>query len=129
MRQGQCEVKLNSRKELIREYKRTPKEMGVYRIRNTVNERSYIASSRDIRARFNRHRMNLKTKTESVKTLLAEWIEYGEGAFVFEVLDTLEPLDKPNYDPAEDLKTLESIWLEKLQPYEPDGYHRKRTDA
>ena len=73
--------------------------------------------------------MNLKTKTESVKTLLAEWIEYGEGAFVFEVLDTLEPLDKPNYDPAEDLKTLESIWLEKLQPYEPDGYHRKRTDA
>ena len=74
MRPGQSEVKLNSRKEIIREYKRTPKEMGVYRIRNTVNEKSYIASSRDIRARFNRHRMNLKTKTESVKTLLAEWI-------------------------------------------------------
>lgn len=118
---------MNSRKELIREYKETPKEMGVYRIRNTINNRSYVASSKDLQARFNRHRMDLKMGSESVKALLADWVEYGEEAFVFEVLDTLEPLDKPGYDPKEDLKTLESIWFEKTNPYEPNGYNRVKT--
>ncbi len=115
---------MKTRKELIEEYKRTPKEMGVYRILNTVNGKSFIAASRDIRARFNRHRMGLKTGSEEVKPLLADWVEYGEEAFEFEILDQLEPLDKPNYDPTDDLETLESIWLEKLQPYEPVGYHK-----
>lgn len=114
---------MKTRKELKKEYLRTPKEMGVYRIRNTLNNRSYIAASIDIKARFNRHRMSLKTNNESVKALYTEWLEYGEGAFVFEILDRLIPLEKPDYDPTEDLKTLEALWLEKLQPYEPAGYH------
>jgi len=46
-----------SRKLLIAEYKRTPKDMGVYRIRNTVNAKGFVSSSRDVRARLNRHRM------------------------------------------------------------------------
>jgi group I intron endonuclease len=102
--------------------------MGVYRIRNMVNGRSYVAASNDIRARFNRHRMSLKTNNESVKALLADWNEFGENAFEFETLDSLEPLDRPGagltYDPMDDLKVLEALWLEKLQPYEPEGYNR-----
>ena len=115
---------MKSRKELIREYKRTPKEMGVYRIRNTVNGRSYVAASRDIQARFNRHKMSLKTGGEEVKPLLADWQEHGEDAFVFEVLDQLTPLDKPDWDPTDDLQALEELWLEQLKPYEPVGYNR-----
>ena len=120
---------MNSRKDLIREYKRTPKEMGVYRITNTVNGKSYIASSRDIRARFNRHRMELKTRAEPVKSLLADWLEYGEEVFEFEIVDALEPLEKQGYDPGEDLKVLEAMWLDKLEPFEPKGYNpRPRQD-
>ena len=115
---------IDTRKPLIAEYKRTPKEMGVYQIRNTVNSKCYIASSRDIRARFNRHRMNLKTNTESIKSLLSDWLEYGSESFEFEILEILDPLDLPNYDPLEDLKFLESIWLEKLCSYEPKGYNK-----
>lgn len=116
-------METKTRKELIREYKETPKEMGVYCIRNTANGRCYVAASRDIQARFNRHRMTLKTRSEPIKALLADWLEFGEDAFVFEVLDRLEPLDKPNYDPADDLKVLEDMWLDKLNPCAPDGYN------
>ena len=121
-------VQRNKRKQQIKDYKATPKDEGVYRIRNTVNGKSHIASSRDIQARFNRHRMELKTGTESAKLLLSDWVEHGEAAFEFEVVDLLEPLTKSDYDPAEDLKVLESLWLEKLQSYEPDGYNRRRKE-
>lgn len=114
---------MKTRKELILEYKLATKTMGVYRIRNAVNNKSYIAASKDIRARFNRHRMSLKTRSERIKGLQADWIEHGEAVFEFEVVDLLEPLDQPGYDPTEDLKTLLSLWLAKLQPFEPNGYN------
>ncbi|MDA9049558.1 GIY-YIG nuclease family protein [Pseudomonadales bacterium] len=114
---------MKTRKELILEYKLASKTMGVYRIRNAVNNKSYIAASKDIRARFNRHRMSLKTRSERIKGLQADWIEHGETVFEFEIVDLLEPLDQPGYDPTEDLKTLLSLWLAKLQPFEPNGYN------
>lgn len=114
---------MKTRKELKKEYLRTPKEMGVYRIRNVQNDRSFVAASKDIKARFNRHRMSLKTNNDSNKALQADWLEYGEDAFEFEVLDVLKPLDVLDYDPTDDLIVLEALWLEKVQPYEPAGYH------
>ena len=114
---------MKTRKELILEYKLASKTMGVYRIRNAMNNKSYIAASKDIRARFNRHRMSLKTRSERIKGLQADWIEHGETVFEFEIVDLLEPLDQPGYDPTEDLKTLLSLWLAKLQPFEPNGYN------
>jgi hypothetical protein len=97
--------------------------MGVYRIRNRENGRAYVAASRDLRARLNRHRMELKTGGERVRALLEDWRTFGEDAFEFEVLDRLEPLDRPDYDPADDLAELEAIWLAELRPFLPDGYN------
>ena len=40
------------------------------------------------------------------------------------LLDVLKPVDDdPAHDYREDLKTLEKIWMEKLQPYGDRGYH------
>ena len=39
------------------------------------------------------------------------------------VLDVLAPKDSPDYDPTEDLRALEGLWIEKLQAHEPTGYH------
>ncbi|MDG1207452.1 MAG: GIY-YIG nuclease family protein [Pseudomonadales bacterium] len=118
---------MKTRKELKKEYLQTPKVMGVYRIRNIQNDRSYVAASKDIKARFNRHRMSLKTNNDSNKALQADWLKYGEDTFSFEILDVFKPLDKTDYDPTEDLNILEQLWREKLQPYEPAGYHRVKT--
>lgn len=114
------------RRELIREYKRTPKEMGVYAIRNKTNGKCFIGANRDLRARINRHIMCLKTGSETIRELQADWNALGEDAFEFEVLDLLEPSDKPGYDPGEDLEVLESLWLEKLMPWGEQGYNRQK---
>ena len=111
------------RKELVREYKRTPKDMGVYAIRNLKTGKLFVASSRDIRARFNRHRMDLKTNSDRNPALQVDWNSQGAEAFEFEILDLLEPMDDPTYDPAEDLAVLEALWLEKLEPYDDKGYN------
>jgi group I intron endonuclease len=120
---------MDSRKELINAYKRTPKTMGAYQIRNKLNGKCYVAASKDIVARLNRHRADLKFGGEAVKSLLTDWREFGEENFAFEILDRLEPLDTPDYKPADDLKVLEAIWLDKLQPFEPAGYNPVKTGS
>lgn len=113
------------RRELIRDYKQTPRDMGVYRIVNTRNGKCYVASSRDVNARLNRHKMSLKNNLEAVRQLQAEWNQFGADAFQFEVLDLLEPSDKPGYNPDEDLAVLEALWIEKLEPWDDKGYNKR----
>lgn len=117
------------RKTLIDEYKRAPKEMGVYCIRNTLNGKCLVASSRNIRARFNRHRMDLKTNSDRNEALQCDWNACGAEAFEFEILDLLDPADDPGYDPSEDLEVLEMLWFEKLTPFGDKGYNKPPKDT
>jgi len=110
------------RKALSRSYKETPRTMGVFRVRNTVNGKSLVAASVDVPAMLNRQRFQLESGFHSDRALLAEWREFGPDAFVFETLDTLEPSEEPGYDPASDLKMLEQMWLEKLSRAGERGY-------
>ena len=116
---------VDRRRELIRAYKETPRAFGVYRVRNTANGRSLVGASRDLRARLNRHQAELSLGIHPNKALLNDWKEFGKDAFEFEMLDTLEPSDKPGYDPKEDLEVLEALWLDKLQPYGEAGYNER----
>ena len=55
-----------------------------------------------------------------------DWVALGPDAFVFEVLDTLAPPeDQPGYDPTDDLRTLEQLWRERLQPFGDRGYMKR----
>ncbi len=115
------------KKALVREYKRTPKEMGVYCIRNISSDKCFVAASRDLNARFNRHRLELKMQSDrSSPALQKDWTAHGEDAFEFATLDVLEPSDELGYDPSDDLAVLEQLWLDKLTPYEPKGYNKAR---
>ncbi len=112
------------KRELTKQYQKMPKQMGVYCIRNTDTDQCYVAASRDIQARFNRHRFELQTGVERTSDALQQdWTELGAEHFEFVILEALEPLDDIGYDPAEDLATLETLWLEKLKPYPPAGYN------
>ena len=114
------------RKELLREYKRSPKDMGVYLIRNTMNGKCFVSSNRNIRARINRHKMDLKTNCEKVTALQQDWNKFGPDAFEFETVDLLTPMDDVDYDPKEDLLELEQLWLDKLNPYGTNGYNSQK---
>jgi hypothetical protein len=114
------------RKALIREYKQTPRLMGVGAVRNTANGKVLVVASRDLPALLNRHQAQLRLNGHGNQTLQADWNSLGPDAFEFVVLDSLTPKDAPDYDPTDDLRTLEELWLEKLSPFEPAGYHRRR---
>ena len=97
--------------------------MGVYRVLNTRNGKSLVGKSRDLPSILNRERAELKLGGHRNKAMQRDWNEMGASAFTFEVLDTLTvPPDQPGYDPADDLRVLETLWLERLQPFGERGY-------
>ena len=59
------------------------------------------------------------------RALQKDWNEFGPEAFEFQILDTLQIPDQSDYDPSDDLRVLEELWLEKLSPFEERGYNTK----
>lgn len=114
------------RKALIRQYKQTPRSMGVGAVRNTTGKKALLVTGRDLPSLLNRHQAQLRLNAHANRALQADWNSLGPDAFEFVVLDTLAPTDAPDYDPTEDLRTLETLWLEKLNPFEPAGYHPRK---
>jgi hypothetical protein len=114
------------RKALIQQYKQTPRSMGIGAVRNTTTGKTLVVASRDLPALLNRQRAQLRLNAHPNPVLQADWNSIGPDAFEFVVLDTLAPKDAPDYNPTDDLRTLEELWLEKLRPFEPVGYHRQK---
>lgn len=111
------------RKALSREYKEAARPMGVFRVRNTVNGKSFVGSSVDLPSMLNRQRAQLGFGGHPNKELQRDWQAMGAEAFAFEVLDTLAPREEAGWDPADELRALEALWLEKLSPYGERGYN------
>ncbi len=102
------------RKEAIRQYKETARPMGVWRVTCTATGRSLLGTSTDLPAMLNRQRAQLRLGAHRQGELQGDWQAHGETAFVFEVLDTLEPKNDPGYSPTADLAELEAMWRERL---------------
>lgn len=113
------------KKRLKREYKETPRPAGVYRVWNKVDDKSLVGSSLNLPGILNRHGFDLKLGNHRNRELQQDWNERGADAFEFEVLDTLEPSEDPNRNVADELKALEELWLERLQPFGERGYNER----
>jgi GIY-YIG catalytic domain len=112
-----------NKKELIKQYKQTVQPMGVYQIKNLKNGRIFIGSAQDLRGKLNSNRFQLKNGSHFNKELQTDFNEIGEEGFSFEVLDHLKPKEETGIDYKEELKVLEEMWMEKLQPYDGKGYN------
>lgn len=66
---------------------------GIYQIRNTINNKCYIGSSRCIEKRWRTHKSELKHNKHDNTHLQRAWDKYGKDNFVFEVLEEV-PVDK-----------------------------------
>lgn len=92
------------------------KYLGVYQIRNTLNDKVYIGCSVDLRRRFHKHLRDLRQGTHHSQKLQRAWTKYGEGSFIFEVLQLVGIV--PELLPAE------QHWLDLLKPHAPQtGYN------
>jgi hypothetical protein len=115
------------RKALLRQYRESPRPMGVFRVCHKQSGRWYIGASLDVPAMLNRQRFQLEAGTHPNPALQREWKRLGAEAFAFETLDTLAPPDAPGYDPKPDLRTLEALWHERLTSLYGAGYHDENT--
>jgi hypothetical protein len=114
---------MNRKKELVQQYKVIKTEAGVFQIKNTINHKVLVSSTMNLRS-LNGKRIELQMGGHRNRALQQEWKEYGEDAFVFEVLEVLEKQDNPFFDAKDALKKLEEKWMEQLQPFGDRGYHK-----
>jgi hypothetical protein len=116
------------KKAVLREYKLSHRPMGVFQIVNKQNGKVFVDSSNNVPGKINRHKFALNHGSHASKSLQADWNELGQDAFEFETIEPVEPRDDPNYNYKSDLEFLEDLWLEKLKPYDENGYNiRKKT--
>ncbi|GGA13445.1 hypothetical protein GCM10008018_67930 [Paenibacillus marchantiophytorum] len=116
---------MNRRQELQMQYKETKQEAGVFQVRNTVNNKLWVDSTRNLRS-MNGKRMQLEMGGHMNKELQKEWNEFGSDAFVMEVLEVLEVKETGYFDEKDALRKLEEKWLEQIQPFDERGYNKRK---
>jgi hypothetical protein len=114
---------MQRRKEINREYKERVKPSGVFQIKNLANGKVLLGSSLNLEGPLNKHRFMLKINGHPNKELQKDWNELGPDQFTFEILETVQLKDHPNFNLKDELTLLEEIWLEKLQPFGERGYN------
>jgi hypothetical protein len=115
-----------NKKEMTKKYKQTIQPMGIYQIKNMKNGKIFLESAKDLRGKINSNKFQLKNGLHLNKEMQKDFNEIGEEGFSFGILDYLKPKEDLNYDYTEELKILEDMWLEKLQPYNEKGYNTKK---
>ncbi len=107
----------SDKKKLKREYRENPRPMGVFLIRNTVNDMVFVGAGLDLPGKINRHRFQLTMGNHPNRRLQADWNKHGSQSFTFEIFDQLSPQEDSQRDPREDIALLEQLCLEQLQPF------------
>ena len=112
-----------NKKQLKKDYLRSPRPMGVFLIRNNQSDKVFLGSSLDLRGAINRHKFQLQNRTHPNKSLQADWDQFGSNGFAFEIVDEIAPREGKESDYRKELDFLEELWLEKLQPFGERGYN------
>ena len=117
----------NDNKTLKQEYKLAKRPFGVFLIRNTTNDKVYLGAGMDIQGIINRHKFALSMGGHQSKELQKDWNTLGPDKFEFEIVDQMEPRDEPGFDARGELKFMEEMWLEKLEPFDERGYNERKV--
>ncbi len=110
------------RKELLEEYKQLKTYMGVFQIKNNAGGKIYVASCTNLKNRWLTIQLQLNMGRHANAGLQRDWKEMGPEAFTYEVLEEKETREVA--DRCWELKKMEKMWLEKLQPYGDRGYNK-----
>ena len=116
-------------RRLKKEYLLKRRPMGVFLIRNMINDRVFVAVGLDLAGIINSHKFQLKMGVHRNRQLQRDWHEYGSENFAFEILDQLEPREDAGDDGRKDLSFLEELWLEKLLPFGSRGYNKQKVEG
>jgi group I intron endonuclease len=112
-----------TRADLKRAYKETPRQAGIFQIRNIQTGKILLGSSTNLHGPLNKHRFMLSIGSHDNAVLQQDWNRFGADAFTFEILEIVKPSDDPIFNIDDELTLLEQIWIEKLQPMGERGYN------
>ncbi|TEB05999.1 hypothetical protein Psch_03041 [Pelotomaculum schinkii] len=117
------EENMDRKKELKQQYKEMKTQGGVFQIRNLKNQKVFVDSIPNLKMKTGKL-MLLRSGGYKNRQLQEDWNQFGEDAFVFEVLEVLEEKSDGFFDKADELKKLKTKWIEKLQPFGERGYNQ-----
>ncbi|NQX64768.1 GIY-YIG nuclease family protein [Paenibacillus alba] len=115
----------SKRKELQEEFKQIKTYMGVIQISNKISGKIYVDSYPNLKNKWMTIQMQLDSGRFANAQLQKDWKELGTEAFAFEVLEEKETDDVA--DIKWELKQMEKLWLDELQPYGDKGYNRLKV--
>ena len=113
-------------KQLKKSYQQSSRPMGVFLIRNNLNDKVFLGAGLDLHGVINRNRFQLSAGIHPNKLLQADWNQQGGDNFSFEIVDQLAPTQDQGLDYREELAVLEKLWLDRLQPFGERGYNRPK---
>jgi len=114
------------RAEIKRQYKESRPDMGVYQIRNKVNGKIYIDSSKNLEGTRTSRLFQLKMgKIVFNHELQKDLTSFGSEIFEFSIVDVL-PTPEPGENVEQLLIGLKLHWIDKLQPFGDQGYNNRK---
>ena len=87
---------------------------GVYKIKNIINNKIYVGSSKDIKNRWYQHKNLLDNGIHGNRHLQNAWDKYGDENFKFEIIEECEPAIQFER---------EQFYLNTLDPFGENGYN------
>ncbi|MBE9899637.1 GIY-YIG nuclease family protein [Enterococcus casseliflavus] len=88
---------------------------GIYQLKNTANGKLYVGQTKNFSNRKKSHLKSLKNGTHYNRYLQRSYNKYGQGFFVFEIIERCE---------VELLNARERYWIRELQTeYNDKGYN------
>lgn len=114
---------MSNHRKLRDDYKQSFVPIGVYTIRNTVNQRIFVGGARNLPGAMNRHRFELTNWAHRNAELQADWKRFGAQAFSFDVLDEVRQSQDPAVDYDTELANLLAMWGEELSVRGEQGYN------
>ena len=88
---------------------------GIYKIINTINQKIYVGSSKNINIRWERHKYDLIHNKHRNPHLQNSWNKYGENNFLFEIIKIVKDYNN--------LLKEEQFYLDALNPFQDNGFN------
>ncbi|MDG2450760.1 MAG: GIY-YIG nuclease family protein [Saprospiraceae bacterium] len=105
---------MNTKKELKETYKQMKPPMGVFQIKNRLNNKILVDSSTNMESKWNRHKTELRFGNHRNKQLQEDWNNIGEANFEYKVKSELKVIDGSNPNYPKELKILKGMVVEEL---------------
>lgn len=106
---------MDRRKELKDLYKTMKADMGIFIIKSSFNDKSYIEGTGDLKGTINSTKFKLGMGIHPNKELQVQWKEHGESSFTIDILEKLKyDEDETKVDYSEELNILKMIWQDRL---------------